>query len=240
MLILKARNRVQQLIVSSALILFAIFSIVFSSHQITAKQKTYVDLALILAVDCSHSVSNQEFELQMKGLTRAFSDPEIISTISNMSVAIMLVQWSGSDNQVISVPWTLIGSEISTYRLSQKIAQAPRRALGKTSISAVIDFAIVQFTGTVFQSNRQVIDISADGVNNDGIGTKAARQRAKAAGITINGLTILNDVSNLDSYFRQFITAGPGNFVIKANNYDDYGTAIKHKLLRELQGQPLS
>ncbi|MCP4185020.1 MAG: DUF1194 domain-containing protein [Hyphomicrobiales bacterium] len=240
MLILKTRNRVQQLIVSIALILFAISSIMFSSHQITAKQKISVDLALILAVDCSHSVSNQEFELQMKGLAKAFSDPEIISTISNMSVAIMLVQWSGSDNQVISVPWTLIGSEISTYRLSQEIAQAPRRALGKTSIAAVIDFAIVQFTGTVFQSNRQVIDISADGVNNDGTGTKSARQRAKAAGITINGLTILNDVSNLDSYFRQFITTGPGNFVIRANNYDDYGAAIKHKLLRELQGQPLS
>jgi len=240
MLIHKTRKKARQLIVSIVLISLAIISITLSSHQITAKQKTSVDLALILAVDCSHSVSNQEFELQMKGLARAFSNPDIISAISDMTIAIMLVQWSGSDNQVISVPWTIIGNEITTYRLSQKIARTPRQALGKTSISAVIDFAIVQFANSVFQTSRQVIDISADGVNNDGIGTKAARQRAKAVGITINGLTILKDVRNLDSYFRQFITTGPGNFVIKADNYDDYGTAIKHKLLREIRGLPLS
>ena len=100
----KTRKKTRQLIVSIVLISLAIISITLSSHQITAKQKTSVDLALILAVDCSHSVSNQEFDLKMKGLARAFSNPDIISAISDMTIAIMLVQWSGSDNQVISVP----------------------------------------------------------------------------------------------------------------------------------------
>ncbi len=210
------------------------------SRQPVAEQKPMLDLALILAVDCSHSVSELEFDLQMGGLAKAISSPEIISAIANNTVAVMLVQWSGSNSQVISVPWTIIKDENSANRLSRRISRTSRQSLGKTSISAAMNFAVTQLKNSPFSANRQVIDISADGVNNDGITTRLARQRASDAGITINGLTILNDVRNLNLYFKQFITTGPGNFVIDANNYDDYSRAIKQKLLREIKGQQLS
>ena len=80
-----------------------------------------------------------------------------------------------------------------------------------------------------------MIDISADGFNNGGGPTMLARDRAIAAGITINGLTILNEANNLDSYFINSVTGGPGSFVMVANDYKAYGAAIKRKLLKEIE-----
>ncbi|MCP4318983.1 MAG: DUF1194 domain-containing protein [Hyphomicrobiales bacterium] len=217
-----------------------IWLLVSQTSMTIARQKAEVDLALILAVDCSHSVSRSEFHLQMVGLARAFASEEIIAAIEENIIAVMLVQWSGSDDQIVSVPWRVVSSAASAVALADEISAVPRQSLGKTSISAAIDFAVSQLNASPFIARRQVIDISADGVNNHGEATKFAHQRAIAAGITINGLTILNDVPNLDEYFEKFITGGPGSFVIRADSYEAYAEAIKLKLLREIKGQPVS
>jgi hypothetical protein len=208
--------------------------------QTVAQKKIQVDMALVLAVDCSHSVSNLEFDLQMQGMAKAFSSREVIAAIGNNKIAVTLVQWSGSENQVVSVQWTIVENNSSARQLASTIRAAKRLALGKTSISAAIDFSNSQIAKSPYIARRKVIDISADGVNNDGVGAKSARNRAIAAGMIINGLVILNDVPNLDRYFEQFIVGGPGNFVIKANTYDDYADAIKRKLLREISSLVIS
>jgi hypothetical protein len=220
--------------------LLTLWLLIAQSAATTARQKAGVDLALILAVDCSHSVSRSEYELQMVGLARAFASQDIIAAIGDNDIAVMLVQWSGSDDQIISVPWRIVGDAASAIALADAISAAPRQSLGKTSISAAIDFAIAQLGASPFFARRQVIDISADGVNNDGETLKPARRRALAADITINGLTILYDVPNLDHYFEQFVTGGPGSFVIRADSYEAYAEAIKRKLLREIKGQQVS
>ena len=240
--------RVSTLILAVILVMMIVWSLMEISraqqnsrdNQNNPDRQPEVDLALVLAVDCSHSVSNLEFVLQMQGLARAFSSDEIAAAIGGKKIAVMLVQWSSSDNQIISVPWTIISDARTAENLGANISSAPRGALGKTSISAVINFGVRQLETGEFSAQRQVIDISADGVNNDGASVQSARQTALSSGITINGLTILYDVYNLDIYFKQFVTGGPGNFVIKANTYEDYGTAIKRKLLREIGGQIVS
>ena len=57
-----------------------------------------------------------------------------------------------------------------------------------------------------------------------------------ADGITINGLTILNEWPTLDTYFESNVVGGTGHFVIPANDYEAYGEAIFRKLLREITG----
>ena len=42
------------------------------STAATGQSGTDVDMTLVLAVDCSYSVDDGEFDLQMKGLARAF------------------------------------------------------------------------------------------------------------------------------------------------------------------------
>ena len=59
-------------------------------------------------------------------------------------------------------------------------------------------------------------------------------------GITINALTILNEWPTLDSYFENNVVGGAGNFVMPANDYDDFAEAIYRKLLREITGPGIS
>ena len=54
-----------------------------------------VDLELVLAIDSSGSVDFQEFELQARGIARAFRDPEMIEAIQGAApngVAVSLIQ----------------------------------------------------------------------------------------------------------------------------------------------------
>ena len=191
----------------------------------------------------SSSVNNSEYNLQMQGLANAFASREVVALIKRCRlgrIAVMLVEWSGRRLQSVIVPWTIVGDVVTANGVARAISAAPRQSAGKTSISALIDFALNQFNRAPFTASRYVIDISADGVNNDGERPRFPRRRAIAAGITINGLTILNEVNNLDVYFRQYISAGPNNFVVKANDYEAYKSAIKRKLLMEVECQAVS
>jgi hypothetical protein len=87
-----------------------------------------------------------------------------------------------------------------------------------------------------FPARRMAIDIVADGRNNNGGDPRLARDLLGSRGITINGLTILNEVQTLDIYFRANIVGGPGHFVMKANGYEQFDKAILRKLLQEISG----
>ena len=87
-----------------------------------------------------------------------------------------------------------------------------------------------------YRAERQVIDIAADGENNSGERVERVRDRTLDSGITINALAILNEVSYLNYYFQNRVIGGPGAFVQIAKDYNDFGRAIRRKLLREISG----
>ncbi len=202
-------------------------------------QNEEVDLALVLAVDCSFSVDAREFALQMEGLGRAFMTAEVKEAIAQgvrQRIAVAVVQWSDDLNQKTVMPWTVIASGADADAFGQQLLNMPRSlSEGGTSISAAL-----LFSATLLQSapsaERMVIDVSADGRNNSGPQTGPVRDRLVAAGITINGLTILNEWPTLDSYFENNVAGGPGHFVMPSADYDSYGEAILRKLLREITG----
>ena len=70
-----------------------------------------VDLALVLAVDCSFSVDHREFNLQMVGLGQAFMRDEVKKAIaqgSRQRIAVSVIQWSDENNQMVVLPWTIV------------------------------------------------------------------------------------------------------------------------------------
>ena len=81
---------------------------------------------------------------------------------------------------------------------------------------------------------RQTLDISGDGTNNDGVAPEVARRDFPLEGITVNGLVIGANVVTLGRYYQQFVIQGPGAFVESAADYADFGRAMRRKLLREL------
>ena len=202
-----------------------------------------VDLALVLAVDCSFSVDFTEFALQMKGLGEAFRQPEVKRAIAlgNLQrIAVSVVQWSDESNQMVVLPWTIIATEEDSDLVGETLARMPRKlAEGGTSISSALLYSSV-LLGKAPRSPRQVIDMSTDGRNNVGVPVQVVRDRIVAQGITINGLTILNEWPTLDIYFLNQVAGGEGHFVIPANDYAAYGQAILRKLLREITGPGIS
>lgn len=224
--------------------LFAVFAVVtFAARTQTVPENAQVDLALILAIDVSASVEESEYRAQNQGLAGALASQEVINKIRQCPlrrIAVTVVQWSGWRKQSAVVPWTVVGDEAAAAQVARAITDAPRQSSGWTSIAAVIDFAISQFAAAPITAPRHVLDISTDGVNNHGYGIELPRDRAIAAGVTINGLTILTDVDDLEVYFRQEIAAGANSFVITADDYGDYRTAIQRKLLKEIECRVVS
>lgn len=202
-----------------------------------------VDLALVLAIDCSFSVDAREFRLQMEGLGRAFMRAEVKQAIAEgrrQRIAVAAIQWSDENNQAVVVPWTIISGPAGADELGRFLMVAPRQlAQGGTSISAALLRAAVLLESAP-SAERRVIDVSSDGRNNSGTPVQPVRDRVVAQGITINGLTILNEWATLDIYFENNVAGGPSHFVIPANDYEAYGDAIFMKLLREITGPGIS
>ena len=202
-----------------------------------------VDLALVLAVDCSFSVDAREFILQMEGLGQAFRRPEVKRAIAlgNLQrIAVSVVQWSDQSNQMVVLPWTVIASDGDAERVGETLAAMPRRlAEGGTSISSALLYSAA-LLGKAPRAPRQVIDLSSDGRNNVGVPVAAVRDRLVAQGITINALAILNEWPTLNIYFQNQVAGGEGHFVIPANDYAAYGEAIYRKLLKEITGPGVS
>jgi hypothetical protein len=202
-------------------------------------QNYEVDLALILAIDCSFSVDSREFALQMEGIGSAFMRDDVKKAIAQgvrQRIAVSVIQWSDERNQIVSLPWTVVASAADADELGRLLSSMPRQLTeGGTSISAALAFSAPLFEAAP-SAERQVIDVSTDGRNNSGPPVSPMRDRLVAQGITINGLTILNEWPTLDTYFENNVAGGVGYFVIPANDYEDYGEAMFRKLLREITG----
>ncbi len=213
----------------------------------SARAAESVDLALVLAVDSSSSVNYYEFNLQMGGLADAFRDGAVLNAIKAAApngIAVTLVQWSSPDRQALAFGWTEVRDAASVEAVARIIDLTPRLVTdGGTAISDAIDFSIRLLDGVA--AARRVIDVSGDGRHNMGSTTIAtsplpASTRAAAAGITVNGLTILNEDPTLDSYYLSRVIVGADAFVLVANDYEDFGRAIRLKLITEITGAPVA
>ena len=198
-----------------------------------------VDLALVLAIDCSFSVDSREYEVQMRGLGQAFMNEAVKRAIAQgvrQRIAVTAVQWSDERNQKVVVPWTIVSGGADAEELGRIFANTQRQLTeGGTSLSTALTFSAALLAAAP-SAERMVIDVSTDGRNNSGPPVAPVRNRIVAQGITINGLTILNEWPTLNTYFEGNVAGGPGHFVIPANDYDAYAQAILRKLVREITG----
>lgn len=212
-----------------------------------ARAEEPVDVALVLAVDVSRSIDEDEARLQREGYRSAVTDPRVVEAVRGGmlgAIAIAYTEWAGIEFQRLVIPWTRIGSQRDADGWAEALAQAPRTSLSWTSISGGIEHARRTLADCPYEATRRVIDVSGDGVNNSGPPAEQARDRAVADGITINGLPILNDRPTfgrpppvpLDQYFRESVIGGPGAFVIAAEDFEAFGQAVRRKLIREIAG----
>lgn len=197
-----------------------------------------VDVALVLAIDSSSSVTMDDFYLQLEGYAAAFADPQLwhaISAGAEGAIAVALFEWSGSAQQVLNFDWRILDSEDALRRFAEELALAPRLVLGgETALGDALLYAATLLSGAPAQARRQVIDVSGDGAANRGTAPAAARARIVARDITINGLAIVSQEPDLEDYYAREVIGGAGSFVLSALDYEDFRGVIRRKLLREL------
>lgn len=205
-----------------------------------------VDLELVIAVDVSGSVDSDEAQLQRNGYVGAFSDKEVIGAITSGMlgrIAVTYIEWAGIHYFRTIVDWTVIDSEASAHAFAEQVAKAPIQTELWTSISKAIEKALPRFIGNGIEGTRRIIDISGDGPNNQGGLVTGYRDRAIAAGVTINGLPIVNNrpspwgwppLPDLDLYYANCVIGGSGAFYVVANTFSDFARAVRKKLLLEI------
>lgn len=211
-----------------------------------------VDLELVLAVDVSRSIDDEEYTLQKQGYAEAFRHPAVQNAIQanpHRRIAVTLLEWAGADFQRVIVPWTLVADGEGGVLFGDALLAAPRSFWGWTSISGAIDASVPLFGRGIYEGSRKVIDVSGDGVNNSGRPAATARDEAVAAGVTINGLVIMNDRPTpgfaaqrpqppLDDFYRENVIGGPGAFLIAIDDFESFAHAIVNKLIKEIAGLP--
>jgi len=203
-----------------------------------------VELELVLAIDTSASVDLQEFQVQYRGLAQAFRSDALIGAIEALGgngIAVMVMQWAGPFSHYVAVPWRRVRNRIEAAAFARAIESAHRAFLiDVTAIGAAIDKAVEHLAENRYAGRRRVIDVSGDGPSNFGPEPAAARDRAVAAGVTVNGLVIVGGNPVLLDHYRDEVIGGPGAFMMRANRFADYPRAIREKLVREIEGPRLS
>lgn len=205
-----------------------------ASLTLAAPASHACELALALTVDVSGSISPTEYQLQMQGLADALEDPTVTEALVDGEAALLLVQWSGTGRQQVMLPWRRVTSAAAVSHYAASVREIPRAWRHfSTAIGEALAFTAAQFAEGP-PCARRVIDVSGDGLSNEGLDPVPIRNRLVAQGITINGLAIENSVEGLTRYFYGAVIGGKGAFVLTASNYQDYPRAIRRKLINEV------
>lgn len=195
------------------------------------------DLALVLAVDVSGSVDDEEYRLQMDGLAHALRDGIISEALVRGQAQVMLVQWTGSSRQQITIPWTRLNSFNTLEEFADRVAGDPRVWRNySTAIGDALEFVLPAFS-QVQHCKRHLIDVSGDGQSNEGKPPTDMHQALKRAGVTVNAIAIEASEPDLTAYFYENVIVGEGAFVITASSFQEYPDRIRKKLLREVTRQ---
>ena len=206
-------------------------------------QDTMVDLELVLMVDVSRSMSPHELEIQRTGYVEALRSDEVHEAILSGyhgRIAVTYVEWAGS--QQVIVPWRMLETREDLMALAEDLSVTFNPSLRRTSISEALYFGAGLFADNGYLGDRQVIDISGDGPNNQGRWVNEARDAVVAQGVTINGLPLMTQdgmgamwsIDHLDLYYETCVIGGLGAFVLPVYDWDDFPEAVKRKMVMEI------
>lgn len=215
-------------------------------HDDPAKAED-VDLALVLAVDVSYSMDEDEQRLQRLGYISAITSPQVLKAIATGltgKIALAYVEWGGTVSQHTVVDWQVISDLASAERFVADLARADQQRVFRTSISGGLFYSASMLGRLTHRPLRKVIDVSGDGPNNQGAPVDFARDQVVAAGVTINGLPLMlkratsgwYDIENLDAYYKLCVIGGPGSFAIPVRDISAFAEAVRMKLVLEIAG----
>lgn len=214
----------------------ALAAFVWVAHTVPAKAQEHCRLALVLALDVSSSVDADEYVLQRDGLAAALNHDDIRNAILGNAghISMAIYEWSGRHKNAMVSDWIALRTNDDINVLIQRLQSAPR---SQTRFPTAMGYAL-GFGATLLSRGpdctRRVIDLSGDGLNNDGFPPKLAYKNYPFANITVNGLAVLGSAPDVLAYFHREVRHGFGAFVETSEGYQGYRDAMIRKLFREI------
>jgi hypothetical protein len=215
-----------------AALLLMMFTSCSFDISVRAETRPACEVALVLAMDVSGSVEDDEYALQRDGTAAAFRSPEIGRAIERSSggVAVTAMEWAYS--ATTTAPWTILRTAEDARAFADALGATRRSGDGATFTGGALHHAQRALDRAPCAALREIVDISTDGESNDTF--EAQRDSMIERGATVNVLAVPDERRLwLPDWLRQNIVT-PGGFLIEAQGYEAFGPAIRKKLSIEL------
>lgn len=208
-----------------------------ASASIAGAAQANCRLALLLAVDVSSSVSDEEYRLQQSGLAAALMAPDVVHAIlggSEGHVSLAIYEWSGRNQQRLVLGWQTLQSR-DDIRAAASVILNTKRSFSKfpTSMGFSLGYGAGLFRDGP-RCDRKVIDVSGDGINNDGFSPRTAYRHFPFKDVTVNGLIIEGSDPDVEWFYEREVLWGAGAFLEVAQGFDDFERTMTRKLYREI------
>ncbi len=214
-------------------------------------------IELSLVVDASTSIVNADYALQVGAYGSIFGSGSFFDTYLNPGDVLWANFIVFSSTALEVVPFTSITDNASATAFGNAVVggASDRVALGffaadnfTTSTGLATDTAVASIQNNGVSGDRQVIDISTDGVPtipppdadagapSPEVRAEAitAASNANAAGITVNAI----GVGGVDTTFLDDFTTAGGGFFLTATDFSAFQGVLEEKLETELAPPP--
>ena len=196
------------------------------------------DLALIIALDCSASVSIESFGQMASGCAAGLRDEAVAAGLlggpRGASLCALLI-WSGPGAHEVMVEWTRLATPEALAAFAAEVENVPRTIrAGATAIGEALRACEALLLAAPAGASRVVIDMVGDGKSNQGILPHLVRDRLVEGGVTINGLCVLHEEPDLLAHYQQEVIGGPGAFAMTCQSFAEFEEAMRQKLRREI------
>ena len=228
----------------------------YASGQADVNDPTRVDIALVLAVDVSSSISSHERRFQREAYAKALSDRRVAAMALGGGagrVAIAYMEWSGKRYQRVHLPIRVMSSHADMVQFANdilNIEDTPNDPmyLQPTAVGDALLAAEVAMSALRVSARDYIIDISGDGVINDGFAVLTARDHLLSMGLTVNSLPIevtgeppaFEDPAfrRVADFYADCVIGGPGAFHLVARGFGDVRETLVMKLMLEMAQLP--
>jgi Ca-activated chloride channel homolog len=209
------------------------------------------DTNIVTGLDISDSIGRHEEWLERVGTARGLASQtftEAVLSGRHGRVGVAVFAWS-SQGCPLLVGWDVIGTMDDAARIADRLEAIPlidfnRARVGRhqdqsvgedrlTDLSEAIDCGRSLLADAPFQTGQSVLNIVGDGIDNFGEGSAAARDRAVAAGITVNGV-VIGGSPEVVSYYRDHVIGGDGAFVMDIADPSTVVDAMTRKFLLDV------
>ena len=189
-------------------------------------------IGLIFALDTTSSLNHVQVRSMRTQLAEALIHPEMQQLFDDYRVSLYVYEWAGRNWQDTIVPWTEVGT-VGSITAAELLLEPRPIARGMTAIGESILYGYDAFLRS--DCWEGVLNLVIDGFGGGdiyyGIHPKLAREQIDPW-FPING--VLVGASHLEEKYRDWILQGPAPFIIHAESVDDFGTAIKQKIVFEI------